>query len=62
MLVADILSVLHVDFILLLLGQLPLGALAVLFRASLSVQIKLVPRVGLHLKAVEILNLLLVYS
>ena len=56
MLVANIFSVLHIDCILLLLGQLPLGALAVLFRATLSVQIELIPCVGLHLKAVKILN------
>ena len=51
-LVSNIFSVLHVDRILLLLHQLPLGALAVLLGPALGVQVELISRESLHLKTI----------
>ena len=53
---------LHVDRVLLLLHQLPLGTLTVLLGPTLCVQVELVPRESLHLETIQVLHLLLVDS
>jgi hypothetical protein len=60
MLISDVLSILHVDCVLL--HQLPFGILAVLLRPCLRIEVELVSGESLHLKTIEVLHLLLIHS